>query len=242
MGLQNEIVNTFSKRAESYDSKMEWVFSTECLNPMILEPLGNKRALDACAGTGAISHALIDKGWSVFSLDMSREMLEKSNLPAPIVGDVQCLPFLDGFFDLVVCRQGLQYTDLEIAISELIRVSSNTIIIGHITKAIGDSFPFWDEYFSIASPGRKHIFKPGQLQEVIHSLGFSCNTTSVVIQKDNYIGPIMYLDKEKREFLINMLLNTPYEFKKLYNVHVNKDGRIQYENRWEFVNITKLVS
>lgn len=240
MDLQsNGTVSTFSKRANTYDSKMEWVNLPACLEPMIVSPFGKQLCLDVCAGTGAVSSELIKNGWNVISLDVSKDMLKKGCLPFPVIGDIHFLPFLDDFFDLVVCRQGLQYSDLSVAISELVRVSSKRVIIGHITKVEGDNFSFWDDYFKIASPGRKHIFLPNQLVELIRSLGFKCNIISIINQQDNFVGPIVFLDKNTQKKLVNMLLQMPDDFKRLYNVREESPGEIQYSNRWEFISIEK---
>ena len=240
MDSQNETtIFTFSKRANSYDSKMSWVHLPMCINPFVCTPYGKRLALDACAGTGAISHALINKGWNVLSLDICKAMLERGVLPLPVIGSIQSVPFLDDFFDLVVCRQGLQYTDLSVAISELVRVSSNRVILGHITKEPGDVYPFWDNYFKIASPGRKYVFTPGQIEATIRSLGYNCRTVAILSQQDDYMGPITFLDNKKQKILVEMLLNTSPDFKKLYNVIETENGHLTYSNRWEFVSIQK---
>lgn len=235
MDSLSKIMRTFSQRAHVYEKQTNWVNCNECIDPLIPEKFGTGLSIDVCAGTGAVSKALINRGWTTISLDMSEPMLLEHNLMLPMVGDMHQIPFLSNTFDLVVCRQGLQYSNLDIAISEMARVSKRKVYLGHITKEENDIFDFWPKYFSIASPGRKRIFEFDEIEKHIVRLGFKITSHIFTHQQDYYLGPILHLGEAEKLFLVELLLDTPDEFKAMYNVKV-LDGEITYSNRWEFLS------
>ncbi len=237
MDFQDKIINTFNKRSTTYENKTDWVKQNECVMPLTPEVFGDGLAIDVCAGTGAISKALINIGWKVLPMDISKLMLEQNSLPFSIIGDIHSIPTLDKHFDLVVCRQGLQYSNLEIAITEMARICKTKIILGHITKELEDDYNFWNEYFKIASPGRKHIFLPGEIEKTVSKLGLKIEKCHTIHQQDNYLGPILHLTSDEQQSLVDLLNKTPEKFKQIYNVSYNND-EITYSNRWEFIEIS----
>lgn len=237
MGFQNKTINTFDKRSATYENKTYWVRQNDCVMPLTPEVFGDGLAIDVCAGTGAISKALINTGWKVLPMDISKSMLEQNALPFSVIGDIHSIPTLDKHFDLVVCRQGLQYSNIEIAIKEMTRVCKTKIILGHITKELDDDFNFWDEYFKIASPGRRHIFLPGEIEKTVSKLGLKIERCNIIHQQDNYLGPLLHLPLDEQRGLVDLLNKTPEKFKKIYNVSYEND-EITYSNRWEFIEIS----
>lgn len=236
MDSLNKTVVSYLERASLYDKKMSWVNMQECISPLTPDVFGNGIALDVCAGTGAVSKALIEKGWTVISYDASKAMLSQSKLPLPILGDMHNLPFLDSFFEIIVCRQGLQYADIKLAIDEFKRVCRNQILLGHITREDGDSYSFWQDYFAIASPGRKHIFKPNELYHVAQKMELPVEIIQTITQQDNYVGPLLHLPPNEQTALVKLLIDSEKGFKALYNVK-EKTDIITYSNRWEFLKI-----
>lgn len=237
MDYQSETLKTFDSRANSYETHTNWVTTKECLEPFLKPLFGNGRAFDACAGTGVISKALAKQNWKVISLDINKEMLKQHNLDFPIIGDIHNIPTIDHHFDLVICRQGLQYADLTVAINELLRICSDTIILGHITLEEGDCSNFWNEYFRIASPGRKHIFEPNQLNSICRKQGLHVFNQKTFRQKDFYNGPLIHLPEEKKNQLKEMLISQDPLFHRLYNVDFSNVEEITYTNRWEIIEI-----
>jgi len=91
------------------------------------------RVLDLGSGTGAVSLALAERGFSVVALDHSRAMLEiaerkakESGLSAYLTferGDVERLPYSDASFDGVTCQGVLHHLGaLSPCLSEVARV------------------------------------------------------------------------------------------------------------------------
>jgi SAM-dependent methyltransferase len=102
------------------------IYETQ-LVPTIFEPLAQiliERArpklgeyvLDAACGTGVVARSvapMVGLSGRTVGLDFDPIMIEMARRLAPEIewrhGDLQNLPFADGFFDLVICQQGLQY-------------------------------------------------------------------------------------------------------------------------------------
>lgn len=238
MDLDNKMLLSFKNRADTYDKKMKWVKNKAYILPLVTEPFGTKRALEICAGTGAVSALLKEAGWTVTMLDSSHEMLQKSEEIDYVVGDMHRIPFQNQSFELVICRQGLQYANLNKVFEEVFRVSKKEFRIAHITKERGDDTLFWEKYFEIASPGRKHIFLPGELENVAQNNNFKVVDKKIVTQQDVYCGPLMHLSDLEQKKLIKLLLEMDDDFKKIYNIKMVGE-EITYSNRWEFITLEK---
>ena len=81
--------------------------------------------LDAGAGTGLASRALLAAGAQVIATDLSRDMLEweAPSRPPAVVADIRALPFVSACVDDVVAAFVLNHlTDPGAAIAELVRV------------------------------------------------------------------------------------------------------------------------
>lgn len=106
------------------------------LHPFIAEAArsgGSKTALDLGCGTGVVSIALAERGFTVFGVDHSPEMLEIARHKAREAGlagscsfeqgDVRRLRFADGEFGIVTCQGLLHHLeDMHVCLTELERV------------------------------------------------------------------------------------------------------------------------
>ena len=112
-------------------------------------PLGAKSLLDAGCGEGFVLEHLLKSGLvlkQVVGLDLNRKALKLAEKRNPYVsfreGSITKIPYKDKSFDLVICLETLEHVfDYQKAITELLRVSKNYILI---------SVP-WEPYFSLAN-------------------------------------------------------------------------------------------
>ncbi len=101
----------------------------------IVKKLAPKRVLEIGVGNKTVSNYLKQNGFNVTTCDFDE------NLNPDYVGDVRSLPFKDNSFDLILICEVLEHVpfeDLDKALSELKRVSSNHVVI---------SVPFSSLYF-----------------------------------------------------------------------------------------------
>ncbi|WP_105200551.1 class I SAM-dependent methyltransferase [Pseudoalteromonas sp. T1lg10] len=108
------------------------------------QPFPNKNVLDVCCGSGYIGRALEDleidlttcvKGVDAANIPYSGEA------PYPISGGVliEDLPFEENSFDIIVSNFGIEYSDTNQALKELIRVSANKFdwyFLCHSTESV----------------------------------------------------------------------------------------------------------
>ena len=107
----------------------------------LLDP-ASKSLLEVGCGTGRVTQIISAKGFSVLPLEPSLEMMKqftaKSSMPRPIRGDGLALPFRNTCFDIVYALRVIwhlpSYEDYESFISEMARVTSQTVIVDFANK------------------------------------------------------------------------------------------------------------
>jgi len=124
--LLSNIKDHFGRRAQKYESSAQWV-KDEGLLKVIKELAGTSDkdyVLDVATGTGIISQLFFKKTKLVVGLDATEAMYRQSlsKLNFMVCGQAECLPFRDNSFDLVVCRQGLQFMDASSVARQMHRV------------------------------------------------------------------------------------------------------------------------
>ncbi len=148
----------FSERSDGYEKEAEWIQDKRFITPLIPRPFGSRKALDVCSGTGIIAEYAANMGWDVSAIDNSKEMLAYVDSGVAVINsDANHLPFEDCIFDLVVCRQGLQYLDIQTAIREMIRVSKKEIRLLH-GFVPDDCCNMWYDIFHVLRKPNRRFF------------------------------------------------------------------------------------
>jgi len=235
---ESQVVSTFRSRASIYNSASGWALDPDLIEPMVPTVYGAGNALDACAGTGAVSAALIRAGWEVTPLDLVPEMWAGPEVVRVLKGSVEDLPFADSTFEISVCRQGLQYVDMVLALTELRRVATSQVLTGHIVAEDSSDRSFWEEYFAIASPGRRHVLVPGQVEDAAQAAGLLALKRETVYATDNVAGPVLHLPLEQQAAVERLFLEAPDGICQRYNIHVNDSHELRYSHRWEFLTFS----
>ena len=229
----------FRLRSNDYEKETSWVTDENFMRPLLPDGFMQGKVLDLCAGTGIIANYFNSLGFEVIATDICQEMLGKTKEGIQrVLADAHNLPFDSNYFDLVTCRQGLHYLDLNIAFETMIRITSKYISLGHITAHSKEDVEVWKHYFSIAAPCRKEIFYPGQIVEKGESLGLTIRSSYVTMNAAGLYGPIAHLDNESKRILFEILNGAPDGFKKRNSLRL-KDGKLYSKRRWEFIVFTK---
>lgn len=237
-----EAQKTFDARANSYDRETNWVQSSELIDPLIpalSKSIDDNMFLDVCTGTGSVAKRAFELGWNVFAIDQNVKMLEKikseSNIRVFLCNGSK-LPFKENYFDVVAMRQALHYFELKSTIKELARVCRGLVALGHITMFSQEDREIWAEYFRIASPGRLHIFHPGQISMLINKLGGEIITEKIHTSIEDFEGPLNHLGVDTVNTLKKLFLTSPQRFKKKYVISdkYNQD-KFKTSIRWEFI-------
>ena len=230
-------LQTFEARADKYDAESSWIANEKFIKPLIPQPFGSGKLLDVCSGTGALAKYAKSVGWEVTASDLSSTMLK--HIPDDIekvVADVENLPFEENAFDVISCRQGLQYVDIDRALLSMARVSKSQITLAQIVIFDKKDVGFWKEYFQIAKTGRLHVFFPGMLSERISKLKLTEQNLTVLTCWESLISPSAHLEDSAKKELQSMLINSSEEFKARNHIVIDEKG-IFSERRWEIIKI-----
>ena len=121
--------------AAHYDEDPNPLLALEArLAAPFVAPLGGRRFLDVCTGTGRWMEYAALRGALVCGIDLCREMLLKAASKRALEGklalaDAGRLPFADASADIAVCSFGLGYLpSVRQAISEMARVARRVIL------------------------------------------------------------------------------------------------------------------
>jgi len=235
-GNEKYINKMFSARADSYESDARWIKNEKFILPLIPAPYGNKIALDICSGTGVIAGYCKKIGWNVVAVDINEDMLQRVEIGIErVVGNIENLPFQDKCFDISICRQGLQYTDLEKSISEIIRVTDSEVRLAHITCMDALDVDFWIQYYDIAAPSRKHVFTPDYVNKFATNLALKLINQEVLIEADVLLRTTSFLDRQKQNKLLSMINNSTPDFKERNGIVFDGDAIIS-NRRWEILS------
>lgn len=117
--------------------KFNWSSVSGDLNPERVSHLEKyligEKIFDAGCGGGAYVEFLAQKGLEVTGLDKHDQFLklarEENRIGAYVQGDITQLPFPDKVFDCTYCFDVLEHVNDKIAIKELVRVTTNRLII-----------------------------------------------------------------------------------------------------------------
>ncbi|MGX2993441.1 class I SAM-dependent methyltransferase [Streptomyces sp. JNUCC 64] len=167
----------FADRASGYDRSSAWC-TDDALGELTLSaaaPRPDDAVLDVACGTGLVSRLFAGRVGRLVGVDITPEMAEQARdaLDELVIAPAEELPFEDGTFDVVVCRQGIQFMALPDAVREMARVTrpGGRIVLAHLC-AYGDDDR--DEYFEILrlrNPARRHFFGPGDVEALLTGAG-----------------------------------------------------------------------
>lgn len=124
---------TWDLVSEGYDAVTRPMLTPFSERALELVPLaGARRVLDLGCGSGTTTLLMADKAKSIAALDFSPKMIDRLQQAlkkrdvttvTAHVGDGQCMPFADAYFDIVVSMFGLMFfPDKQRAFAELARV------------------------------------------------------------------------------------------------------------------------
>lgn len=171
------VIEHFTARAARYNVSSHWVnddalgaFTVEALSPRPEHAL-----LDVACGTGLVSKHFRGKVARIVGVDVTRAMFDQA---APHVDELveapgEALPFPSASFDLVVCRQGIQFMRDQEAVAEMVRVlrPGGRVALVHLC-AYGEADR--REYFEILrlrNAARRNFYLRDDLARLLHQAG-----------------------------------------------------------------------
>jgi ubiquinone/menaquinone biosynthesis C-methylase UbiE len=168
----------FKNRADKYNHSSNWV-EDQALIRRIFELSGagkDSLVLDIATGTGLIAKEFYGRVKKVTGLDISPEMAKHAEgcMDEIVFAPVEELPFPDNSFDAVVCRQGLQFAELDRAIPEIYRVlkPGGTVVLCHLTAYNETDRELTFAIQKLRNPARRNYLMPADISTALEAAGF----------------------------------------------------------------------
>jgi ubiquinone/menaquinone biosynthesis C-methylase UbiE len=168
----------FKNRAGKYNRSSNWVADQELIRLMFdLSGAGkDSLVLDIATGTGLIAKEFYGKVKKVTGLDISPDMAKHAEgcMDEIVFGPVEKMPFPDNSFDVVVCRQGLQFAELDRAIPEIYRVlkPGGRTVLCHLTAYNDTDRELTFAIQKLRNPARRNYLMPADIAEALEAAGF----------------------------------------------------------------------
>jgi DNA gyrase subunit B len=221
----------FKNRAAKYNHSSNWV-EDEKLIERIFELSGagkDSLVLDLATGTGLIAREFFGKVKKVTGLDISPDMAKHAEgcMDEIVFAPVEQLPFPDNSFDAVVCRQGLQFAELDKAIPEIKRVlkPGGTAVLCHLTAYNDIDRELTFAIQKLRNPARRNYLMPRDISSALCKQGFSevediAYVTDESVNKwiDNGAIPQANMDGIRA-----LYRDADPEFKRIHNVRFTDD-------------------
>jgi SAM-dependent methyltransferase len=226
-----DVIGHFSARAATYDQSGGWC-TDEVLGEMILaagKPRATDQVLDVACGTGLVSRLFHGRCARTVGVDITKDMAEQAeqHLDELIITPAEALPFESDSFDIVVCRQGIQFMILPDAVREMVRVAKpggRIVIVNLCAYGSADR----DEYFEVLrlrNPVRRHFFLPEDLERLLTSVGCDPVTLTRFVTTENVDAwsDNGAIGEDRREAIREVYRASSPEFRQLHGVQ-QEDG------------------
>lgn len=224
----------FSKRAGKYNHSSNWVVDHDLIRKMYeLSGAGaNAVVLDIATGTGLIAKEFLGKVNKVVGLDISPEMYEhaKDHMDEIHFSPVEKMPFEDNIFDVCVCRQGLQFVELEKAICEIYRVlkPGGVVVLCHLTAYGDEDKELAFKIQKLLNPARKNYFTPNDILNALKKQGFkdAQNFSYISDESVNKWIDNGTISDEDMDWIRNLYNNAPKDFVNIHKIRYTEDDII----------------
>lgn len=229
---KDDVVGHFTARARTYDRSSSWCTDDELgeRTVRLARPGPRDRVLDVACGTGLVSRRFRGRVSRVVGVDITLEMADQArrHVDELVISPAESLPFDDGEFDVVVCRQGVQFMTLPDAAREMVRVvrPGGRVVIVNLCAYGPDDEKEYFEILRLRNPVRRHFFRPDDLRALLRDAGCAevelerhVSVEDVDVWSDN--GAI---EESRREAIREVYRQASPEFRRLHAVR-ESDGR-----------------
>lgn len=221
-----DVQEHFYKRAVNYEESARWVSNQELfkLYTRIVKVDKGDKVLDVGCGTGLTGSLFKKMGVLVAGIDFSTEMMKKAlpKLDVLVKSNIEKLPFLNDAFDLVVCRQALQFVDYKKVVKEMFRVCKpeGRILLSQLTAYSKKDRRWAFKIQRLRQPMRKNCFLEEDLINILKEA--ECNDIQSfpyyyyesINKWINYGALSQRLQKE----ILKIYKNAPYSFLKMHEI------------------------
>lgn len=216
----------FAKRARKYNYSSNWVNDRLLIRKMrdLAKTGGEAKVLDIAIGTGKISQAFRGFAKYVVGIDISSEMARQAKTRADrvILARAERLPFKNNVFDACVCRQGMQFMQLNAVLSEIRRVlkPGGRVVLCHLSAYGRRDKPEAFLIQRLRNPARKNFFLPQDFPQLLKERSFKGVRSFTYITRESVNRWINNgaLDKERMRRIKQVYAGSSGAFKKIHNI------------------------
>jgi SAM-dependent methyltransferase len=232
--IQREaVVDHFMARARTYDRSSSWC-TDDALGELVLrmaQPDARDHVLDVACGTGLVSKLFAGRVARLVGIDITAEMAKQAepHLDELIIAPAEALPFDQDTFDIVTCRQGIQFMTLPDAVAEMVRVTKpgGCVVLVNLCAYGEDDREEYFQALRLRNPVRRHFFLPDEVGALLTAAGCThvaveryVSVEDVDVWSDN--GAIT---EDNREAIRQVYRNASPAFRRLHAVRL-AEGRI----------------
>ena len=175
--VPEDVIAHFAARSTTYDRSSSWC-TDQVLGERILalaEAKQSDRVLDVACGTGLVSRLFSALGAHVTGVDVTPDMADQARpyLDELRIAPAEALPFDEQTFDIVVCRQGIQFMVLPDAVEEMFRVvrPGGRIVLSHLCAYGPDDLEEYTRILELRNPARRQVFLPADMEDLLRLAG-----------------------------------------------------------------------
>jgi len=224
------VLSHFTARAGHYDRSSAWCTDRDLLDRVVVlaNPTPESRVLDVAVGTGLVSRHFRPHVRHITGLDINTAMFEQArpHVDELVLSSAESMPLPDAGFDIVVCRQGIQFMDAPRALREMIRVvrpGGRVVLIDLCAYGPEDR----EEYFEILrlrNPARRNFFDQTDVARLLSEAGASRVETHTWISREDVDvwSDNRAIDEARREAIRDVYRKATPAFLALH--HVATDG------------------
>lgn len=230
----SDIKAHFEKRAQKYNNSAKWVKDEKLLS--IIKELSCVKktdlVLDAACGTGVIAGIFSQKAKQVIGFDVTEKMFSQAlpKLDYFVCALGESLPFRENTFDIITCRQGLQFMDALAAVKEMYRVSIRgaRIILVQLTAFGKEDMEHAFKIQLARQPVRENCFLEEDLVKLLRKAGCKQIKARPYYSFESVNGWINNgaLSLERQEQIKKLYQDAPLEFSKIHEVKFIEDDII----------------
>lgn len=228
----DEARNHFKNRSQLYNRSSNWVADEKLIGTMLEKAEINetKTVLDIATGTGLVARAFKGKAREVIGLDISPDMTEqaKNNVDRLIITSVEKpIPLAENSVDVAICRQGLQFVNLDRALSEVhkVLVPGGKVVFAHLASYNVNDRADTFKIQALRNPARVNFFAPGDLESALELHGYKVKEVLPYKTRESVNQWIHHgaSTEEERAAIYEAYKNSGTEFRKLHEIEFTGD-------------------
>ncbi|MBC7539734.1 MAG: cobalamin B12-binding domain-containing protein [Bacteriovorax sp.] len=222
----------FKNRSSLYNKSSNWVNDQTLISNIFnhAKIKGDEVVLDIATGTGLVAKAFKGKVKEIIGLDISPDMTEqaKPNVDRLIISSVEAnIPLEKESVDVVICRQGLQFVNLDLALAEIGKVlkTNGRVVFTHLASYNVNDRADTFKIQALRNPARVNFFAPGDLESALELQGFEVKEVVQYRSRESVTQWINHgaSTEEERTAIYEAYKNAGPEFMKTHEVEFTKD-------------------